>query len=185
MIVAALNHLLENAAWARARLIPFAGRRALFDCPPLTFAFEITTEGRLAPVDASNAPDVVIRLPADAAFKLPQGLDKLISEASVEGNAEFATTLSFVFRNLRWDVEEDLARIFGDIAAHRLMQIASLCADWQHRTLARLAENVAEYLVHEKGLLPDKQALLAFREGIARLSNDLARLEGRLASLRR
>jgi ubiquinone biosynthesis protein UbiJ len=44
----ALNHLLRDAEWARAQLIPFTGRIVRFEVAPLAVAFVIESDGRLA-----------------------------------------------------------------------------------------------------------------------------------------
>ena len=36
----------------------------------------------------------------------------------ISGNARLATEILALLRYLRWDVEEDLSRIFGDVIAH-------------------------------------------------------------------
>lgn len=185
MILAALNHLLAGAPWARKHLVTFAARSARFDTPPLAISFEVTSDGYFAPASDATAPDVIIRLPADAPIKLLQGPDKVLSEATVVGNAEFATALSFVFRNLRWDIEEDLSKLVGDIAAHRLVLTASRCVSWQQHALANLMANIAEFFVFEKRLLPHKDELLALSAEIGRLNDDLCHLESRLSSLLR
>ncbi len=103
--------------------------------------------------------------------------------ASVEGNAEFATELSFVFRHLRWDAEEDLSRLVGDIAAHRLVATAGRLAAWQQRSAANFGENLAEYLALENRMLVAGDEFAAFREDMNRLATDLNRCESRLARL--
>lgn len=183
--LAALSHLLEGANWARARLLPFAGRRARFDMPPFAFGFEIAPDGRVIPNPDPDITDVIIRLPAETPFLLPQGLDKVMAQASVEGNAEFATELSFVFRNLRWDAEEDLSKLVGDITAHRIVAGANRFIGWQKQAATNLAANVAEYLTLEKPVLVPRDELLALRDGIAKLDADLTRAESRLAALSR
>lgn len=178
-----LNHLLEGANWARARLVPFAGRRARFDMPPFAFGFEIAPDGGVIPNPDPDVTDVIIRLPADTPFLLPQGLDKVMAQASVEGNAEFATELSFVFRNLRWDAEEDLSKLVGDIAARRIVQGANRFIDWHKQATTNLAENVAEYLTIENPVLVSRDELIALRDAIDQLDADLNRAEKRLTAL--
>lgn len=185
VFLAALNHLLEGANWARARLVPFAGRRARFAMAPFDFGFEVSAEGMVAANPDPAQTDVVIRLPADTPFLLSQGLDKVMAQATVEGNAEFATELSFVFRNLRWDAEEDLSKLVGDIAAHRLVQGANRFVAWQQQAATHLAENVTEYLTLEKPVLVPRSELLALRDDIARFDAALARAESRLNALNR
>lgn len=185
VFLAALNHLLEGAQWARVRLAPFAGRRAKIEMPPLVFGFEVDAEGRVMQNPDPAVTDVVIRLPADRPFLLPQGLGKVMAAATVEGNAEFATELSFIFRNLRWDAEEDLAKLVGDIAAHRLMQGTTRFMTWQQQAAANLAANVAEFLTLENPLLVARTEMLALRDGITRLDAALSSAERRLAALTR
>lgn len=180
--LAALNHLLKGATWARTRLIPFAGRRSRFDMPPFAFGFEIAPDGYVIPNPDPVITDVVIRLPADTPLLLPQGLDRAMALATVEGNAEFATELSFVFRNLRWDAEEDLSTLVGDIAAHRIVQGANRFVDWQQQAATHLAQNLGEYLTFENPLLVRRVELLALRDDIVRLDAELARVEKRLAA---
>lgn len=186
VFIAGLNHLLAGAQWARARLLPFAGRRARFDMPPFSFGFEVAPDGQVIPnPDSTNAniTDVVIRLPTDTPFLLPQGIDRVMAHASVEGNAEFATELSFVFRNLRWDAEEDLAQLVGDIAAHRIVVGATRFVAWQKQATKHFAQNLGEYLTIETPVLVRRDELLALRDGIARLDADLNRAASRLAAL--
>lgn len=178
-LLAALNHLLQGAAWARTRLAVHAGRHACFDIPPFRFGFAIDASGLCEPQDAEASPDVTIHLPADTPLRLLQGLDRVMAGARVDGNAEFATELSFVLRHLRWDAEEDLSRIFGDIAARRLVQGAGRLAALQADTSGRLAENITEYLVHEKGVLIGNAEFSIFRNDLLRLNDALARLEAR------
>lgn len=181
--LAALNHLLEGANWARTRLVPFAGRRVRFDMPPFLLGFEIAPDGRTIPNADPDITDVIIRLPSGTPFLLPLGLDKVMAQADVAGNAEFATELSFVFRNLRWDAEEDLSSLFGDIAAHRIATGTHRFIGWQKQAVANLAENIAEYLALEKPVLVPASELLILRDGIAKFEDDLNLVEGRLAAL--
>jgi ubiquinone biosynthesis protein UbiJ len=192
LLLSGLNHLLQGASWAPARLMPFAGRRARFEMPPWHLDLSIAEDGYFLPLaeashDANSgatAPDVVIQLPADTPFLLPQGLDKVMAVAHVTGNAEFATELSFVFKHLHWDFEEDLAQVLGDIPAHRLVQGAKGVLAWQQQAAINLAENISEYLVLENPLLVANGEFNTLRDDISQFSADLAKLESRLAALR-
>jgi ubiquinone biosynthesis protein UbiJ len=106
-----------------------------------------------------------------------------MAAASVDGNAEFATELSFVFRQLRWDAEEDLSRLVGDVAAHRLVGTASRFFDWQNQAAQNFAANLAEYLTQESRLIVAAEEFATWREAVNRLEADLNRFEGRLGRL--
>ena len=171
-----LNHLLGQSAWARARLAPFAGRQACFVMPPLRLAFAVAADGLFQPAAADAESDVTVTLPADSPLKALHGMNGVMAAAHVVGNAEFATELSFVLRNLRWDAEEDLSRLVGDIAAHRLVGAASAFVDWQKRSAENLARNLSEYLSEEAGVLTPSREL-------AQMRDDLEDLERRLTAL--
>ena len=180
--LAVLNHLLADAAWARARLLPFAGRTARLRLPPWQLDFAIDESGQLAPAGGSPA-DVEITLPADAPLVALRGTDAVAKEVQVSGSAEFADALGFVLRELRWDFEEDLSGQVGDIAAHRVAGLISAFAAWQHQAATTLAENLAEYFTEEQPLLVKQSDTVSFAAGVARLRDDLAKLEKRVASI--
>jgi len=102
-----------------------------------------------------------------------------MAEARVEGNAEFATELSFVLRHLRWDAEDDLSRFFGDALAHRLLQFGTSLLAWQQQFTASLTGNVTEYLSHENPFLLSAPAFADFRRDLLALETRLTNVEAR------
>lgn len=181
--LAGLNHVLRGADWARLRLLPYAGRHVIFHLPPMQFAFSVTHDGYFEAMNADARADVILHLPAATPFLLLQGIDKVMSDVRVEGNAEFATELSFVFRNLRWDLEEDLARVVGDITAHRMVQGAGRIFEWQKQMASHVGANLSEYLIYESNQLVSKQEFAAFRDEFALFQDMLTRLEARTKTL--
>jgi len=101
----------------------------------------------------------------------------------IEGNAEFADALGFVFRHLRWDAEEDLARVFGDMVAHRVVEGGRQALDEGRRTLERAGGNLAEYLTEEALVLVPRTALPAFFHEVVELRDALGRLDRRIARI--
>lgn len=183
----ATNHLLGQSGWARQRLLPHAGQTARLALPPLTrIDFSVAAEGYLAEWSGEGEPEVSLRL---ALSELPQllgsGLASAMRHVRIEGNAEFAEALGFVFRHLRWDAEEDLARVFGDIAAHRMVEGGRQVVEGGRRSLERAGENLAEYLTEEADLLLPRSALPPFVHEVIALRDDVARLDKRLAKLER
>lgn len=179
-VLAGLNHVLAQSAWARDRLVPFAGRHARIAMPPWRLGLAVSVAGLFEPADADAAPDVEITLPGDAPFLALRGQERIMQAARVEGSAEFATELAYVLKNLRWDFEEDLARTFGDIAAHRIAGSLSAFADWQGRAARNLAENIAEYAAEENAVVLGAAEHKAFAADVARLREDIERVERRL-----
>lgn len=182
VVLGALNHLLGQAAWARQQLQAFAGRQARFDMPPWQLAFAVTAGGLFEPVGEGDI-DVTVALPAETPLLALQGIDRAMAGAHVTGNAEFATALSFVLKNLRWDAEEDMSKLVGDIAAHRLVAVSSRLTLWQKEAARNVAENAAEYLGEEARLLVPQRELAALRQDISAFDERLAKLDARLKAL--
>lgn len=180
-IIVALNHVIARTPWAQEKLTPFVGREAVFAMPPFRLQLLVSDKGRFAV--GKGTPDVEITLPADTPLTALQGADKVMRNARINGSAEFADTLGFVLRNLSWDFEEDLSRVVGDIAAHRIADSLRALTAWQKQAAQNLAENTVEYLRDEKGVLPSPEEISAFSSEIDRLRDDVARLEKRLQKL--
>ena len=185
LVLTATNHLLAQAGWARQRLQPHAGRTARLVLSPVAeIDFSVANDGQLAEWSGEEAPEVSLRLAvADLPRLLVDGLETAMRHVRIEGNAEFAEALGFVFRHLRWDAEEDLSRLFGDIAAHRLVEGGRKVVDEGRRSLERATGNVAEYLTEESTLLVPRKALPAFAEEVVALRDAVARLDKRVARL--
>jgi ubiquinone biosynthesis protein UbiJ len=180
-----LNHVLAQSSWARTKLLPFAGRQARLQLPIGPIDFLITDDGYAQTTgDGADAVvDVTITLPLETPFLALQGKEKVFAAARIEGSADFAEALGFVLRNLSWDAEADLARVVGDIAAHRLMGGLNAFVGWQKQAAQRLAENVAEYASEEQTLLLGGREMAGFKDRVAALGNGINALEQRLQKL--
>jgi ubiquinone biosynthesis protein UbiJ len=181
-VLQAINHLLAAAPWAREKLAPFAGRRARLVLGPLPLEFRIAPDGTFESLGAGE-PAVEIVLPATAPLALIGGREAMMRDARISGAADFAEALGFVLRKLDWDAEEDLSRLVGDIAAHRIARAATGFAAAQAEAGRRLADNVAEYLRYEQPAGVGKPVMAGFSAAIAALRQDVDALERRLAAL--
>lgn len=182
-LLGTINHLLRQAHWAPARLKPFAGRHVRISAPPFGARLRIAEDGLLAEADGDAAPDVEIVLPAHTPFLLLGGTDQIMKAAHISGAADFAEAVGFVLANLRWDAEEDLARVIGDVAARRAVDTAGRLTGWQRQAAANLVENLAEYLTEEKPLLAKRRDLAALTADIQQAEEALAILDRRVRRL--
>ncbi|MBL8459964.1 MAG: SCP2 sterol-binding domain-containing protein [Zoogloea sp.] len=181
-VIAGLNHILSDAPWARERLVPFAGRSTVFVLKPVELGLGIDVDGYFTEA-ATTTPDVTLELPLASLPKLIGGPDALTADIRISGNAELADTLGFVLRKLRWDGEEALSRLVGDIAAHRSMGLFRGLADWHKQTAHKFIENLSEYLSEEQAVLIKRHDLESLARESAVLRDDLARLNKRLEKL--
>ncbi len=136
-----LNHVLASEAAAVHRLKSHAGRRIalrLAGWPALlpevpTLAFLVTPAGLLewcgADAGPDVAPDLLVTVDAsNPALAMLQGLTGQRPRIDVAGDATFAADVNWLFENLRWDVQDDLARIVGDVPARELARFGGFVA---------------------------------------------------------
>jgi ubiquinone biosynthesis protein UbiJ len=101
-------------------------------------------------------------------------------EVEISDDTDFASALHHLARNLRWDIEEDLARAFGDVAAHRMAETGRTFRIWGERALENTGRSLAEYWTEERPLIAGARDLEEFNRAVDRLRDDVARLEKRL-----
>jgi len=182
--VAALNHLLETEVWASKRLAPFAGETVALATPPLPeLRFAILADGRVAPAPEGAQASLTVALKPNALAALARGEEHFMRAVQVTGDARLASEVLLLVRHLRWDAEEDLSQLLGDVAAHRLVGLARDFTAWQADAARRLADSVMEYALEERRLLVKRAELDALAAQTARLRDALERLEKRLERL--
>lgn len=101
----------------------------------------------------------------------------------IEGDAEVAQKFRELLKLSQPDVEEELARVIGDVAARRVAQTARGLLDWGRKASAAFATNVAEYLQEEGRDVPVRVEIEEFLEAVDELREATDRLEARLARL--
>jgi len=177
-----LNRLLASEAWARARLAPFAGETVELRAPPLpALRLHILAGGS---VEAGGTePDLAMTLKPELLVALARGEEHALRSVDVQGDAKLAAEVLVLARHLRWDVEEDLSRVVGDVAAHRLADAGRAFAAWNLDAAQRLAAAIADYVTEEKQILARRVHLDALGESVARLRDAIARLDKRVERL--
>ena len=130
-LVAALAHVLEQHPWAQDRLRMHAGRVIELGAeipPPFERSFPplrltVTRLGGFAscPSDKAAAVRMRLRPSINAGFAwMRHGTVGLQQHLSLEGDVLLAATIAELAQGLRWDWEDDLSRLVGDVAAHRI-----------------------------------------------------------------
>src|SRR3546814_5867116 len=127
-------------------------------------------------------------MPADKLTELPSLLRSrdpaaLTALMRVEGGAGLAQVVSDLARDLRWDIEEDLSKLVGDMAALRLLQAGKAMAQGVQLTAGRLAGNVGEFLSEESGMMANRAGFEDWTAGLLALCRRLDGIEARVAAL--
>jgi ubiquinone biosynthesis accessory factor UbiJ len=182
-VTAAINHLLEGESWAQEKLRGHAGKSALIRVGPIDVCLRATAAGAVEGVTAGVSPDLEVKLAPDSLMAAVRGEDSVLKSSEIHGDADFAADVMFLVKNLRWDVEEDMSKLIGDIAAHRLVAEAQKFVAWERDARGRLAASLGEYLTDEGEILAAPAAVGQFVADVDRLRDDTARLEKRLHRL--
>jgi ubiquinone biosynthesis protein UbiJ len=101
----------------------------------------------------------------------------------IEGDAEVAQAFSELLKHARPDLEEELSRVVGDVAAHQIGNVARSALAFGRRASDTFARNVAEYLQEEGRDLPTRVEADEFIAGVDAIRDDVDRLEARIALL--
>ncbi len=184
--LSALNHVLRQQSWARDRLREHAGRsvRVVVESPlgPVSAGARIAEDGTLE-IAAVDAPTVTLTLTpsVDALFGLlrdgPRGLTGALK---VDGDVMVAAAVGEVAQHLRWDVEEDLSRVFGDRVAHRMGETARDGVRQAEDLRGRLETGVRDFLVREDRQLVGRDEMRTLTDAMRELEAIVGRLESKL-----
>jgi len=204
--VGAFNHLLRQNDWARARLAEFAGQRiairleaaSLARLAPPRVATQLTAEGLLdtsrdagasgvdspAEAQASEASHFAAEMYVRAAFSAAGALLRedtrgLAPYVRVEGEAMLAAALTEVAERMRWDPEEDLSRITGDVVAHRIGRGVGAARDAVRGLRDRVAGSAGRRFAAASGTLVSRDELESLRATLDALEARMASAEAK------
>lgn len=83
------------------------------------------------------------------------------------------------------DLEEELSRLIGDVAAHRVGHLVRGFSAWIEMAFEALQLDSAEYLTEESRMLPTRYEAEALFAAVERLRDDVERAEARLERVER
>jgi ubiquinone biosynthesis protein UbiJ len=135
-------------------------------------------EGSTADAALSGTPIALLALAGPRAEGALRG-----GGVRIEGDAEVAQNFRDLLSHAQPDVEEELARVVGDVAARNLANLARGFLDFGRKAGRSLAGNVSEYLQEEGRDLPTRTEVEEFLTAVDRLRDDAERLDVRLARI--
>lgn len=180
---AAINHLLAQEPWARDKLAIHAGKVACMDAGIIAVRLKVARDGMLESVAPDEPSSVTIRVKLADLPLILQNRERAFSYVTIEGDADFANTISQLSQTLRWEVEADLGRVVGDIAAVRIVGAAKAVFANAASTPHKLLENAAEYFLEENPTLLRPQVVADFSSEVSRLRDDVDRIGKRIEKL--
>ena len=178
-----LNHLLRANAWAREALQPHAGKMACFRCPPAENRLTVLDNGEVTAAAAGAAADVTFTLTPGLLLRVLARDDTVWRDIAIDGDTALAGTIHHLWRHLRWDAEEDLSTVVGDVAAHRIASSGRTLLQWARASNDNLVRSFAEYWTEEQPLIVTAPDVARFNADVDALRDDVARIEKRIEQL--
>ena len=178
-----LQHITHQNSWAKPHLMPFAGQVITFDFSLLRMSLIILEDGSLATSPDNALPIATVFLLPSLAMRLVSGDVHAKTLIKVDGDVHVATEVSKVLQQMRWDIEEDISNITGDIAAYKIGEVTQSMFAQAKKQTTQLADMVTEYWQEEKPVIAKKRHVEQFNTEVDTLRNDVERFEKKLEKL--
>ena len=125
-----LNHVVMQEAEAQNRLARQKERVVLARWRQFEMRLQVTPAGLFDLATAEQTPDLTITVEEQSPWAMAQSAMKGDKPTvRIEGDVQLAAEINWMADHLRWDVEEDLARVIGDVPAHTIARAVRGIAD--------------------------------------------------------
>jgi ubiquinone biosynthesis protein UbiJ len=184
LILKSINHVIEQEKWAHNLLLSREGQIVAISLPVGNFQLMIQN-GLLANTsDNTGVAAVSLEISQEAIWAfLREGKSGAMKFVRISGDVDFAADLNRLAADLKWEAEEDLAKLIGDAPSRRILleskklfQQASLAVD-------DFKLGLRDYLVNEKNTLLGAQQFNKFKSEIRLLRDQLDRTEKKIIKL--
>lgn len=184
------NRILRLDPESLKRLGDFEGKviaLALKSAPSPTLYVRPSAEGFHLLTTYDGDTDVTLHGTLPAFMRLAAGgpAAELMAttELTIEGDLDLGRRFQRFLAGIYIDWEEQAARVIGDIAAHKLGNVARDLAAWRRHATQALSADITEYLQEESRVLAPSTRVDTFLQAIDQLRADADRLEARVRRL--
>ena len=170
-LVLLLNHVLQQEPEAMQRLRRQAGKwvrvrwgrvESAASMQDIGLVVRISPAGLLERGADDARADLVLTIDEPSPLTLADKLARADKPAvAIEGDVQLAADVAWLVDHVRWDVEEDLARLMGDAMAHTLVQ-----------TVRAAASTLRQWIVPAAQAARDQALALRARVAAQRASGD-------------
>ncbi|MDR2853295.1 MAG: hypothetical protein LBV61_09635 [Burkholderiaceae bacterium] len=120
-IVLFLNHVLQQEPQAQQRVARQQGRNVAVQWGALHMRLVGTPAGLLELAPEGTQADLTLSIQERSALDLAQTVLRGAKPAiQIVGDVQLAAEVNWLVDHVRWDAEEDLARLMGDVPAHAI-----------------------------------------------------------------
>ncbi len=139
-VVLLLNHVVMQEPEAQNRLARQKERVVLARWRHFEMRLQVTPAGLFDLAEAGHVPDLTITVEEQSPWAMAQSAMKGDKPTvRIEGDVQLAAEINWMADHLRWDVEEDLARVIGDVPAHTIARGVRGIADAARSVVNKVA----------------------------------------------
>jgi len=184
-----INHVLGSEPWASAELAKHAGKTILLQLPLGELGFEVSSTGFLGVLKVADSPSLTLEVSSKALSDLAASSGSLREQAfkavKLTGDADLAQLIGRLAGQLRWEYEEDLARLVGDAPANFAVRQGKKFVSASRSAVSDLLDNVVEYVSEERKVLLNKRDFMIRKNELNALRDAVDRVEKRIQLLER
>ena len=191
LVGALINRSISQSETATAELAALDGQCLRVDVQGLGISVYLTAgnDRLLLQRSYAGSPQATVSGPPLALLRLmteraPDAVSLRTLGVVLDGDQAVAADFSRLLRRARPDLEEELSRVVGDIAAHQIGGSIRALQSFGARTLRTVRQNTSEYLQEESRTVPTRGEVRAFcndvdqtRDAVERAAARIARLE--------
>jgi ubiquinone biosynthesis protein UbiJ len=191
LIESAGNHLLALDPYFLEQLKPFFKKTFRIELtePALEIDLRPCPDGFIVELAGEEEPTVRLRgsLWAFAQLAKDGAHSQVFAEGKItmSGDAELGQAFQHLLANVQIDWEELSASLVGDMAARKLHRTLDEIGQWFGQSSRQFKENAGEYVQEEIKVAPSKVEVDDLTGKVEGLRSDTARLEARIAKLRK
>ncbi len=178
-----IAHLMQQNSWAAPMLQPYAQHTLCLDFKVAQVSLTILEHGQLAVAADTAVADATLHLPPALVMRLLRQDPLAHSLIKIDGDAGLAAEVSKLLAAMRWDVEGDLSRLVGDVAAYEVIRFGK--QQWQsmQNGVNEVADMLVEYMQEERRWLVSRHELETFYRAVDEARDHSERLAARLERL--
>ena len=169
------------------QLAKHAGKTIHLQLPIGDLSCEIGSTGLLQVLKQVDCPSLTLEVSTKALNDLAGSSGSLREQAfkavKITGDADLAQLIGRLAGQLRWEYEEDLARLVGDAPAHFAVKQGKRLVSATHSAATDLRDNVVEYLSEEKKVLLHQRDFMIRKSELNDMRDAVDRLEKRIQLL--
>ena len=185
LAAAFLQHITNQNNWSRQHLLAFSGKVVQFNIAFISTSLLILEDGSLGIASNNAIADAIIHIPPSLALRLLAKDEAAKMLIKIEGDMHLASELSKILQHMRWDIEEDMSKLAGDIPANKIASLSKKTATIAKQQAINIAEMLTEYWQEEKPILAKKWQVERFNADVDTIRSDFARLQKKLEKLKK